>query len=630
MRTAGVPYGIDSVDQPWPQGGPGKLLGSPLVAVLGSGTYAEGLFVLHTYMSIVSKCIAAEILAVQRSSEALRPTSWTTLSPTALAERFVELERGDVAAQLGAPGLLSTDLFDWYAHELAAKTELREAARAMLRQLGSLAWAEIATAGRVRIDLLRRLYQSVVPAGLRKALGEFFTPRWLAQQVLGRALELYGQTADSPHPEPRLLDPSCGSGTFLVAWLSHLLDELDRGGRGEDAQALAAVIDRVLGIDINPVSAVMARVNLLLTLGDRARNLPEVSFGVFHADSIVLPSIQTRAQLGAGGDVTVVSTTVAEFEVATWLLAAGRMASLRDALETAIRHDQTDAQFTSLLRGRLEALPSEEEQTVLATAQGILTKLRQLHSRDLNEVWARVMEQAVAPLMLGRVDLVVGNPPWVSWKALPDAWKKRSEPVWRAFGLWSHSGRTGGIPLSDVSRLLVARCLATYVKDGVVALLLPQSVLLADPGGAPFRRSHLRPEHADLAGVGDASVPYRLLAVEDFVPINPFSPDAEQPNRRALPEAARFAKFSGAYSHVAPREPASPHPPRGRLGGYQRTHGRDGAGAGSRRPKRHHEPVGIYGAGTVATPWTTASRPTIRLRSRLRNAWTRRSLYLSH
>jgi len=527
VRTAGVSYGLDAPHSAWPRGGPGRLLGRPLGPVLSELRYAEALFVLHTYMSVVAKCIAAEFLSVQQAHPALRPTTWSSLEDASLVERFVGLERGDVAMRLGAPGLLATDLFDWYAHELVPDERLRSAARAFLRQLGGLAWAELAMTGRVRIDLMRQLYQSVVPGPLRKALGEFFTPQWLAQQVLGRALELYRDSIPDPAARPRLLDPSCGSGTFLVAWLTHLLDEIDRSGRDEDPAALAEALEQVLGIDINPVSAVMTRVNLLLTLGERARRLADVSFNVFHADAIVLPRVQVRSQLGGGGDVTIVSTAVGEFEIASWLLRRDRMSVLRECLETAVRHGATADGYAAMLAGRLPAVPPDEEQTVRETAARLFEEMCALHADERDEVWARVIEQALAPLALGRVDLVVGNPPWVSWKDLPTAWKQRSEPLWRSFGLWNTTRRQGGIPLSDVSTLLVARSLATYVGgDGVVAMLLPQSVLLADPSGAPFRRSRLRPAPDDRQGVGDLDLAYRLLAVEDFVPINPFQPDA--------------------------------------------------------------------------------------------------------
>jgi hypothetical protein len=58
-------------------------------------------------------------------------------------------------------------------------------------------------------------------------------------------------------------------------------------------------------------------------------------------------------------------------------------------------------------------------------------------------------------------------------------------------------------------------------------MLVPQSVLLADPGGRAFRRSNLRPDPQDqIDPEGRTGLQYQTLAVDDFVAINPFSPDA--------------------------------------------------------------------------------------------------------
>lgn len=185
--------------------------------------------------------------------------------------------------------------------------------------------------------------------------------------------------------------------------------------------------------------------------------------------------------------------------------------------------------FLRVLEGELRAdaeLPEEDMEVVTATAGVIYDQLSRLRDEERDDVWARVLEQFVAPYLLEPVDLVVGNPPWVSWKNLPDAWKQRSEAIWRSWGLWRTRGGRQGAPLSDISTLMVARAITTYAPNGIVAMLLPQSTQLADPGGNAFRRSHLRPELADRNRVDPADVPFRILAGDDLVRLNPFSPDA--------------------------------------------------------------------------------------------------------
>ena len=58
-------------------------------------------------------------------------------------------------------------------------------------------------------DLFKPLYQNLFPRALRHRLGEYYTPDWLAAHVLDQV----GYTGE---PGARLLDPACGSGTFLL------------------------------------------------------------------------------------------------------------------------------------------------------------------------------------------------------------------------------------------------------------------------------------------------------------------------------------------------------------------------------------------------------------------------------
>ena len=63
------------------------------------------------------------------------------------------------------------------------------------------------------------LYESVITPEQRHDLGEYYTPDWLAAKMVERVV-----------PEPlitRVLDPACGSGTFLFHCVRRYLDAAD-------------------------------------------------------------------------------------------------------------------------------------------------------------------------------------------------------------------------------------------------------------------------------------------------------------------------------------------------------------------------------------------------------------------
>ena len=120
-------------------------------------------------------------------------------------------------------------------------------------------------------DLFKPLYQDLFPRPLRRQLGEYYTPDWLAAHVLDQV----GYTGQL---DRRLLDPACGSGTFLLMALRRLLK-----GEREEARTASSVSSALrlplsplpsplVGFDLNPLAVMTARANYRITL---AEFLPE-------------------------------------------------------------------------------------------------------------------------------------------------------------------------------------------------------------------------------------------------------------------------------------------------------------------------------------------------------------------
>ncbi|NNM67549.1 MAG: hypothetical protein HKM06_06035 [Spirochaetales bacterium] len=115
---------------------------------------------------------------------------------------------------------------------------------------------------------------------------------------------------------------------------------------------------------------------------------------------------------------------------------------------------------------------------------------------------------------LPKVDIGLGNPPWVSFGDLPDAEKERLKPLYRSLGLVDNPRSTlGGGSRIDLSALIVAQFLSQNLKsDGQAVLLLPRSLAISS-SHASFRRhfpasrwekipSELFPEVGTAIGLG--------------------------------------------------------------------------------------------------------------------------------
>lgn len=139
---------------------------------------------------------------------------------------------------------------------------------------------------RVEHDVLREVYMAVLAAEVRKRGGEYYTPDWLAvrmvEQVVTRPLEQV------------VMDPSCGSGTFLFHAVRRVLAAADAAGMSA-AEGVARAEGRVIGMDVHPVAVALARATVAAALGEarvRAARLDASGEAVIGAGE------------GAGGEAT--------------------------------------------------------------------------------------------------------------------------------------------------------------------------------------------------------------------------------------------------------------------------------------------------------------------------------------
>jgi hypothetical protein len=123
----------------------------------------------------------------------------------------------------------------------------------------------------------------------------------------------------------------------------------------------------------------------------------------------------------------------------------------------------------------------------------------------------------------------VGNPPWLTFTRLPDAWRRKAEPIWRKYGMYDAPriatlGEPRSLHTSDVAVLVAAVAMDRYLgKGGTLALIVPKALISADPGNRAFRRYRLR---SDPHAAVKVDVPFSLRRVEDWSDVRPFSPDA--------------------------------------------------------------------------------------------------------
>jgi hypothetical protein len=139
-------------------------------------------------------------------------------------------------------------------------------------------------------DLFQPLYEALLPKQARHALGEYYTPVWLAEHVLDEL----GYDGD---PRRRLLDPACGSGVFLLAALHRVRAWHARHGAKHsmgEVELVPLVQANIVGCDLNPLAVLTARVNYRLAIegildaqsvSEGGRDAPSLALWVSASDS---------------------------------------------------------------------------------------------------------------------------------------------------------------------------------------------------------------------------------------------------------------------------------------------------------------------------------------------------------
>lgn len=283
-------------------------------------------------------------------------------------------------------------------------------------------------------DGFKRLYQDLIGAPFRKAMGEFYTREWIAELLLDEIA--YDGTS--------VLDPACGSGAFLVKAARRIVRDGETPGD----------IDRIHGFDLNPVAVMAAKSNLLGVLsghfddGALTRSeLADVDMPVFWTNSIVW----TEPDL-SGNNVTLPSPY-------------GELAFPRDpdGAVAKIRDDMADW---------VDGKPFE----------GIV-------DGDWIDGIARSF---AAPIVCPPVDYVVGNPPWVSPDRMPKEYRDRVTDLLEESGFlepfqpdyltnrFPNSQFVAALPFFEVA-------MNRYLKKGGTCAYLVTSSLLKSMNGGGFR-----------------------------------------------------------------------------------------------------------------------------------------------
>ncbi|MGB9914723.1 MAG: Eco57I restriction-modification methylase domain-containing protein [Candidatus Bathyarchaeales archaeon] len=480
----------------------------------GKVDYSALLFAVHTYYALVMKLLAAEVAYLFGAGKWLKSyvaelEDANMKGLDAFKRALEDLESGGVFRKfLNITNFIEGDYFSWYLEELDQETANRIADLA--KRLADYEPATPVLEPEYTRDLLKRLYQNLVPKKIRHDLGEYYTPDWLAELLLNEigltveSFEKYAREKSDPIAPLNLsvLDPACGSGTFLILTIKRFR-EYAEGHYLKDI-LISYILRNVMGFDLNPLAVLAARTNYLLSVADLFEYVKgPIEIPIYLADSLL---VETKTTLT--GTSYAIRTYVGVFELPKTIVDRGILSRLLEAVDRWIRLRFKLEEFQKMVKDELN-LKDEELHLVGSLYKTFL----RLEEEGKNHVWSAIIKNAFAPLVLvsaqGKFDYVIGNPPWVAWENLPSEYREVVKTLYQQYKI---------IPTKlqaqvkmDLSMLFSYVGMHRYLKStGLFGFLITQTVFVSI-AGENFRKFVLPDQ-----------TPVKVLKIHDLVDLLPF------------------------------------------------------------------------------------------------------------
>lgn len=447
----------------------GKLFG---VNINDSETDYKALFALQTTYAIIVKLIACKVVTKIEFNKNIEYFSDLSKIDNNTLRQFIEyIEDGYVFQTGGIRNLLEGDFFSWYCVEEIWSDEEAEIILKLIHLLEGYS-ISFYRHGYSTIDIFIDLYMEIMPPEVRHSLGEYFTPSWLADYVVKESKSLISNENFTA------IDPCCGSGVFVMALIRNIIDNKDIISlSSEEKQSLLnSILQRVKGVDINPLSVLTAKVCFYLSIKPLI-NGDDIEIPIYLGDSANIP-IKTIV-----GDTLCYEYTVNTKQENIKVLLPSNFVegknffSLMSQIQAIIKTEDTELVYNKFIQNFLpQDINSEIEENINNLSQ----QLVRLHQNNWDGIWIRIVANFMLVARIKNIDIIVGNPPWIKWEFLPQAYAEKIKSLCVDRHLFSGQTYMGAISL-NICALIANVTASTWLSEnGILAFLMPQTLMTQD------------------------------------------------------------------------------------------------------------------------------------------------------
>lgn len=393
----------------------------------------QALFAIQTYYALIIKLLIYKII-IELKQETIKKNKH-------IIDFFKDLENNKLFRTHGIINLIDEDFFSWYLDEFEDKDF--EIYFSMIKNITSIKTNKTNF-------LFIKFYENIFPSHVRHSMGEYYTPSYLAKSVIEKTME-YAKNKNS------FLDPTCGSGVFIL-------------------NAMSLGIEKVYGIDINPLAVLTSKINYLINIDlDKYSINNKLEIPIYLGDSTNTPYLVNINGIMCYEYKLPISSdkgNYIEFRLSKDFVESDILFEVLDSLESQIIFKNRELAI-NILKINLEC----HYDYLKKEYNSLIDKLIELEEQKLNSIWLKLIGNFLKASSIKNIDIISGNPPWVKWGNLPDKYREEIKSKLKIDGLFSKDTNVGGVDLNICVLIAHLAIRDRLNKDGALGFLMPDSVL---------------------------------------------------------------------------------------------------------------------------------------------------------
>jgi hypothetical protein len=415
-----------------------------LSVAYGSFDGRESIFLIHTYLSVFSKMLAYSVVSNDDYID---------------DKELKAILDGSIFHKYNIRNFVDNDFYHWVVNDRNFKS-LKKVFRLIAQEISSFDF------NKVDEDVLKGVYQELIDLDTRHSLGEYYTPDWLCERIV-KEFE-FKQT-------DKILDPACGSGSFLRAAI-HRIKELIPNSNAE------TINEQIYGIDIHPLSVQISKTTLLLALGKEiidAKN--PVYLNIILANTLLAPE---GVENLFGKDFTL-NIDKETYKLTTQVLDDVKL--FDEALEicdeladqTMSKKNESEEVFENIIRKKLKGHSLNKQ--IIEGFYKVYKGLKSVKEKGRDSIWKFIVQNLYKPYFLaGKFDYVIGNPPWFTYSSVKnEEYQNTLNELANTYNVKPE--KVANFPHLEIAAIFLANCSNYFLKEkGTTAFVLPRSFFSAD------------------------------------------------------------------------------------------------------------------------------------------------------